>query len=160
MAIAAALFATWRGQGGNTSASWENRSSWSCVYLASSSAEARWLISPPSRSRDDPATSSSPARRASSALIPHRPMPLSSLTCTGSGSRAAARSRASPSTDETATSTPVTSSSSPGASGLITSTGAPGRSARSARASSHVATHSLVAPAASAARPTSDAPWP
>ena len=123
------------------------------------SAAARWLIRPARRSVP-PAPSSSPTRSASSSDIPQRPIPVSTLTCTSSGARAADRSRAKPSRDDTATSTSSTSASWPGTSGLMTSTGASGSSARRARASSHVATHSFSAPASSAARPTCTAPCP
>ena len=61
---------------------------------------------------------------------------------------------------EQMTSSPAAAGSSPGGSGDMTMIRASGSAAPSVRASPIVATPSPIAPASSAARPTSAAPWP
>src|SRR5581483_4090687 len=145
------------------SANGMKRSSWEAVNSSSSSALEKWVIAPANSSRGAAAaTRSATASARRSSRVPSRPMPVSSLTCTRSGGPALASS-ASMNSWLQATSSALAASATGSSSALmapITRTVASIPSARSAIASSTVATASIAAPPASAARAAGTAPWP
>ena len=133
----------WRVRDAYSAVAAAKRSICSSVNAASLSAEAKWLIRP---------TTSRPG--AGSSASPQRPMPVSSFrwTRTPSGTSPSAITSSSPASRASAISRLVA--------GPITRIRAGPSAARSARPSGTVATQSAVAPAPSAAPPTSTAPWP
>ena len=114
----------------------------------SSSAVAKWVIAPASRSPSRAATASATRVASPASRVPSRPMPESSLTWTAtpSGRLATNASRQATTSARAATAT----SSSSGESAPITSTGPSSPASRSPRASSAVATASQLAPPACA----------
>ena len=131
---AAAEFARWRGQGGNSRASSANTAVWTAAKAGSSSAVARCDITPASRSGPLPPASARPTASASPGAIPQRPMPGVGLDVDVTGDAGRAAAWRSPRSDETTISKPPASASSPGRSGERTTIGtswpSPSRSSR------------------------------
>ena len=136
----AALFAAWRVRCAYGSVASRKRSICARAKSRSVSAVAR-CVARPTTSRVG----------AASSETPQRPMPVSSLTWTGtpSGTRPL-----------TTSSSRASRASATASAGPISRIRASGSSARSASASGGVATQSAVAPPSSAARAQSAAPWP
>ena len=160
----AALLAAWAITPGwsarTSSANAVKRSSWRGKWSSpGSSAVAKWVITPARLASWSRSTARTSARASSPSLVPSRPMPVSSFTCTR-GRRGAMAARKPWVQTTTSASLSSARSASSADSAPMTRIGTTMSSARRAAASAAVATASHCAPPASAARAAVAAPWP